>query len=348
MSGTLVGLAILCFCLACVLSIVTSVDLESSLKLLKKLIQFVILFWVANTVQDEKQRDLLFKLVILAGVAAAIYGLVPLLNPGSFSPERLYAATRPIGTMSVPSTFSGILMIVGLVALGRLLFRKPKEYWVLGSAGIISLGLLLTLTRQAWLGFFIGSVFLLFFWNKKYLIVVPLLLVGLLLFGPEGIKDRMHSYTNLKDDQFRQRVLTWKGGWRIFKDHPITGCGFKCVDSIHSQYPDPSGYVEYFRGMHSNIFQLLVDTGIVGFGTWLSIWATYFIEVFKRWKTLAREKSQDNAAGILMGSSAAIIGFLVGGFFETNIYDSEIAMLVYFLMGLSLAQTKKLPESSVS
>ena len=348
LSGTLVGLAILCFCLACVLSIVTSVDLESSLKLLKKLIQFVILFWVANTVQDEKQRDLLFKLVILAGVAAAIYGLVPLLNPGSFSPERLYAATRPIGTMSVPSTFSGILMIVGLVALGRLLFRKPKEYWVLGSAGIISLGLLLTLTRQAWLGFFIGSVFLLFFWNKKYLIVVPLLLVGLLLFGPEGIKDRMHSYTNLKDDQFRQRVLTWKGGWRIFKDHPITGCGFKCVDSIHSQYPDPSGYVEYFRGMHSNIFQLLVDTGIVGFGTWLSIWATYFIEVFKRWKTLAREKSQDNAAGILMGSSAAIIGFLVGGFFETNIYDSEIAMLVYFLMGLSLAQTKKLPESSVS
>ncbi|MBC8285609.1 MAG: O-antigen ligase family protein [Nitrospinae bacterium] len=348
LSGTLVGLAILCFCLACVLSIVTSVDLESSLKLLKKLIQFVILFWVANTVQDEKQRDLLFKLVILAGVAAAIYGLVPLLNPGSFSPERLYAATRPIGTMSVPSTFSGILMIVGLVALGRLLFRKPKEYWVLGSAGIISLGLLLTLTRQAWLGFFIGSVFLLFFWNKKYLIVVPLLLVGLLLFGPERIKDRMHSYTNLKDDQFRQRVLTWKGGWRIFKDHPITGCGFKCVDSIHSQYPDPSGYVEYFRGMHSNIFQLLVDTGIVGFGTWLSIWATYFIEVFKRWKTLAREKSQDNAAGILMGSSAAIIGFLVGGFFETNIYDSEIAMLVYFLMGLSLAQTKKLPESSVS
>ena len=239
-------------------------------------------------------------------------------------------------------------MIVGLAALGRLLCRKPNEYWVLGSVGIISFSLLLTLTRQAWLGFFVGSVFLLFFWNKKYLLIFPLLLIGILLSAPEKITARIHSFTNLQDSSLNARVSLWKGGWSIFKDHPITGCGFKCVDWIHSQYPDPSGWVAHYRGMHSNIFQLLVDTGIVGLGTWLSIWAAYFFEIFKRCRVLAKEKSQDNAAGILMGSSAAVIGFLVGGFFETNIYDSEVAMLLYFLMGLSLAQTKKLPESSVS
>ena len=92
--------------------------------------------------------------------------------------------------------------------------------------------------------------------------------------------------------------------------------------------------------MHSNLFQLLVDTGVVGLGTWLSIWAAYFIEIYRRWRTLTRENSQDNAE-ILMGSSAAVLAFLVGGFFETNIYDSEIAMLVYFLMGISLAKVKK-------
>jgi len=228
-------------------------------------------------------------------------------------------------------------MLVGVVALGRLLFHKPKEYWVLGSVGVISLCLLVSLTRQVWLGFFIGAVFLMFFWNKKYLLIIPLLLAGLLLFGPEKIKDRMQSYTNLKDGALQQRVSTWKGGWKIFKDHPITGCGFKCVDSVHLQYPDPSGWIAHYRGMHSNVFQLLVDTGIVGLGTWLSIWVAYLIEIIKRW----RERSQDNAKGILMGSSAAVLGFLVGGFFETNIYDSEVAMLLYFLMGLSLTKTKK-------
>jgi putative inorganic carbon (hco3(-)) transporter len=339
--GTYVGITILCFCLACILSIITSVDFGSSLKLLKKLLQFIILFWVANAVQDEKQRDLLIKLVIVAGVATALNGLLPLLKPSFFSPESLYGGIRPIGTMSVPSTFSGILMIVGLVTLGRLLFHKPIKYWVLGSLGVIGLCLLLTTTRQAWLGFFIGSAFLLFFWNKKYLLFLPLLLAGLLLFAPEVIKDRLHSYTNLEGNAIKQRISTWKGGWRIFKDHAITGCGYKCVDSIHSQYPDPSGWIAHYRGMHSNIFQLLVDTGVLGLGTWISIWIAYFIQIFKRWRTLVVEKSQGGAVGILMGCSAAVLAFLIGGFFETNIYDSEVSMLIYFLMGLSLTQDKK-------
>ena len=35
-----------------------------------------------------------------------------------------------------------------------------------------------------------------------------------------------------------------------------------------------------------------------------------------------------------MASAAAIIGFLVAGFFETNFYDSEVSMLMYFIMAL--------------
>jgi len=344
--GTIVGIAILCFCLACVLSIITSVDWESSIKHLKKLLQFIIFFWVANAVQDEKQRDLLIKLVIVVGTAAALNGLLPLLDPSSFSPERLYASSRPLGTMSVPSTFSGILMLAGLVTLGRFLFHKPTEYWVLGSTSIIGLCLLLILARQAWLGFFIGMIFLLFFWNKKYFLVIPFLLLGLLLFAPDRVKERMLSLTNFKNYSLQARVSLWEGSWIIFKDHPITGCGYKCVDSIHLQYPDPSGWIAHYRGMHSNIFQLLVDTGIIGLGLWVSIWVAYFMEIFQRWRTLAEDASQNNSRGILMGASAAVLAFLAGGLFETNIYDSEVAMLLYFLMGLSLAMVKKAPRAA--
>jgi len=168
-----------------------------------------------------------------------------------------------------------------------------------------------------------------------------LLLASLLLFASDNIENRIHSFTNLKDRSVQARISLWKGGWKVFKDHAITGCGYKCVDSIHSQYPDPSEWIAHYRGMHSNIFQLLVDTGILGLGTWLSIWIAYFIEIFKRWRALVVEKSQGSAVGILMGCSAAVLAFLAGGFFETSIYDSEVAMLLYFLMGISLAQVKK-------
>jgi len=341
LKGTLVGIAILWFCLACILVIITSVDLENSLKHLKKFLQFIIFFWVANTVQNEKQRGLLVRLVIIAGVAAALNGLSPFWN---MAPDS--AMTRLEGTMSKAATFSGVLMLAGLAALGIFLFHKHREYWVLGSTGIIALCLLLSLTRQAWLGFLVGTVFMVFFWNKKYLLIVPLLLGGLLLFGPKDISTRMHTLTNLQDGSLQARVFVWQGGWEIFKDHPVTGCGFKCVDLIHTQYPDPSGRIARYRGMHSNILQLLVDTGIIGLSLWIYIWVAYFIEVFKRWRPLAQEPSQGAAKGILIGTAAAVIAFFIGGFFETNFYDSEVAMLLYFLMGLSLAEVKAVPMST--
>jgi O-antigen ligase len=344
--GTYVGLAVLCFCLACFLSTLTAVDFENSLKLLKKLLQFIIFFWVANAVQDKKQRDLLFKLVIIAGVATALNALLPFMTPyiKSFNSCGEYCGVRTIGTMSVPSTFSGIIMIAGLAALGRLLFHKPKEYWVLGSVGIISLVLMMSLTRQAWLGFSIGTVFLLFFWNKKYLLVIPLLLVVILSFAGDKVINRINSFANLKDTSLQARFFLWEEGWEIFKDHPVTGCGYKCVDSVYSQYSDPSGLVAHYRGLHSNIFQLLIDTGIVGLGFWIYIWMTYFVEVFKRLRNIATETSQNDSTGILMGTSAAVLAFLVGGVFESSLYDSEVTMLLYFLMGLSLAQIKEISE----
>ena len=337
-SGTLVGISILCFCLACFLSIIASVDFENSIKLLKKLVQFVIFFWVVNTVQDNKQRSFLIGLLIIAAVVVALNGLAAPIQARSMGLK---------GTLSKESTFSGVLMLAGLVTAGQFLFHKPKKYWLMGSVGVIALSMMMSMARQTWLGFFVGVGFLVFLWNKKCFMIVPLLLVVALLFAPQKVTDSIYSLKNLKDGSLKQRISSWKGGWEIFTDHPLTGCGFKCVDYIHSQYPDPTGNVARFRGMHSNIFQLLVDTGVVGFGTWLSIWIVYFIEISKRLRTLAAEKSQDNSIGIIMGGSAAVLAFLVGGFFETNIYDSEVAMFLYFIMGLSLAKIKKAPESSI-
>ena len=331
--GTMVGVAILCFCLACILSITTSVDMASSVKLLKKLIQFVIFFWVANSVQEEKQRSLLVVLVIVSGAAVALGGLTQLLLSDTF-------AEGIKGTLSKQSTYSGVLMMAGLMALARCLFHKPKAYWVIGSIGLIAFAILCSLARQTWLGFFIGTVFLVFVWNKKYLLVLPLILLSLFLLSPDGVKKRILSLKNVNDLSLQHRIAVWESGWEIFKDYPLTGCGYKCVDSIYPQYPRKKSLLKYYVGMHSNIFQLLVDTGIVGFGAWIFIWITYFIEIFKRFRGLAEKTYRDSSKSLLIGPAVAVLSFLIGGFFETNFYDSEIAMLLYFIMGLSLAKVK--------
>ena len=329
---TPVGLPILCFCLASILAVITSVDYSVSLPHLKKIFQFAIFFWVANTVTNEKQKDLLLKLLIISGVIACIVGFFEAWS------TAVTLQTRVSGTMSVYMTFAGLLMLVGLIALARCLFNDKKEKWVMVAIGIIIFCLLLTLTRQAWLGFFVGFLVLIISWNKKYLLAIPVAIIGLLLFAPESVKDRMFSITDLNDWTFQARIFLWQGGLEIFKDYPITGCGFKCVDVLHTQYPDPSGHIGHYRGMHNNIIQLLVDTGILGLGTWLSIWVVYFLAIYKQWNKITINSI---TKGLVIGSFAAVTGFLVGGMFETNFYDSEVAMLLYFIMGLSLAETNK-------
>ena len=320
------------FCLASILAVITSVDYTASLPHLKKIFQFAILFWVANTVTNEKQKDLLIKLLIISGVIASMIGFSQAWS------TAVTLQTRVSGTMSVYMSFAGLLMLVGLIALGRCLFNDKKEKWVMVAIGLIVFCLLLTLTRQAWLGFFVGLLVLIIFWNKKYLLALPVAMIGLLLFAPESVKDRIFSITDLSDWTFQARIFLWKGGLEIFKDYPITGCGFKCVDVLHTQYPDPSGYIARHRGMHNNIIQLLVDTGILGLGTWLSIWVAYFLSIYKQ---LNKKTINSISKGLVIGSLAAVTGFLAGGMFETNFYDSEVVMLLYFIMGLALAETNK-------
>ena len=111
----------------------------------------------------------------------------------------------------------------------------------------------------------------------------------------------------------------------------MTGCGFRCVDLVNSQYPDPTGHVARYRGMHNNLIQVAVDTGILGLTAWLGIWFCFFRFLYH--KTIVLEK-EDAERWVTLGSAAAVLAFLAAGFFETNFYDSEVAMVLYFIMAL--------------
>jgi len=142
-----------------------------------------------------------------------------------------------------------------------------------------------------------------------------------------------------QDETFSTRVNLWRGGWEVFKDYPLTGCGFKCMDIIYSQYPDPTGVIQHLRGMHNNFIQLAMDTGILGLSTWIGIWICFFGLLYKRIKSTKNQSEE----WVIYGSSASAIAFLVGGCFKTNFYDSEVVMVLYFIMALPFSGPKTNP-----
>jgi O-antigen ligase len=89
--------------------------------------------------------------------------------------------------------------------------------------------------------------------------------------------------------------------------------------------------------MHSNVIQLAVDTGVLGLSAWLGIWICFFRIMYKRSKSLGSDQS---SKWVVAGSSATVIAFLAGGCFESNFYDSEVNMLLWFIMALPFTGSK--------
>lgn len=151
--------------------------------------------------------------------------------------------------------------------------------------------------------------------------------------------------TDLNDYSANERILMWKAGWDILQDYPLTGCGFKCQFIIADQYPEHPILKKYTH-MHNSPIQVAVDTGILGLTTWISIWIGYFLSLTKQLKCLSKG-SLDYA--VALGSGAAVIAFLVAGMFENNFYDSEIIILMYFIMALPFVasnNTESTPSES--
>ena len=110
------------------------------------------------------------------------------------------------------------------------------------------------------------------------------------------------------------------------------------MDLVVKQYPDPTGHIEHFRGMHNNFIQLAVDTGILGLSAWLGIWVCFFRLLHQK---ISSQKHDPNEQWVLWGSLASIIAFLAGGCFESNYYDSEVAMVLFFLMALPFSGSRE-------
>ena len=323
----------LLFVLACLIAVADAEDISNSYKSLKRLLEILIFFWAVNCIDSEKLREQLSLLLICSATLSTFIGFYRAWENGisHYTASQITFIYRAEGSMSVYMTFAGLLMLSLLVASGKLVFAPKKNKWIYFSFVLIAACLMLTFTRQAWLGVLAGGLFLIWFREKKMLWFIPLILVIVFVTSPATIQWRVKSLLDLNDPNLKRRILLWEGGWLIFQDHLLTGCGFKCVDAVNHKYPDPKGIIKKLRGMHNNFIQLAVDTGLFGLVSWISIWVIYFMTLYHGIISMEEDLNYKRDA---MASAAAITGFLVAGIFETNFYDSEVSMLMYFIMAL--------------
>ena len=126
----------------------------------------------------------------------------------------------------------------------------------------------------------------------------------------------------------------------MWRERPVLGSGPGGVKREYPRYALPEAIKKRTSHVHSAPLQILIERGMLGLAAWLAIWAAFFTKGIGLLRRLPANAVAERA--LVVGSLAAIVGFLVGGLSEYNFGDSEVVMVAWALMALPwAAETEK-------
>jgi O-antigen ligase len=84
--------------------------------------------------------------------------------------------------------------------------------------------------------------------------------------------------------------------------------------------------------MHSNLLQIALERGVPALIVWLILLGLYARMLWK----LVRSSVDEFPRSFALGALGGLVGFFASGLVHYNWGDSEVVMVLYLIMGLSL------------
>lgn len=329
---------------ASLLAALLSADVPASLFAAKKVLLVSVFFVLVNTLRDSDgaARFLERLFLVVVGVSALSVLQVALCPaepwPLSVVGRWLSRCGRARGFYSIYMTLAGVLTLVLLAWFPRLLGRaSAPRRWEL-PAWLLMLGaLILTWTRGAWLGFVAGAGALapVARRGRALALICGSILLILVLVGAGSLAagGQIRGFRNMVElGTVRERLYMWQTGFRLLQLSPVTGIGPGQVKTHYSRYALPGAEERGVGHLHSSPLQVLVETGVLGFASWVWLWVAFFVRGFRILQRAGPGQERERA--LIWGSLAAILGFLVAGLTENNFADSEVLMVAYTVMAI--------------
>ena len=341
-----VKLPLLLFVLGTVLALAFSAHPGEGLPQIRKLYVLLELVVVYSCVRDL--RLIRYTFLTWAGFAAitGIRGVVQFVQKLQQARElhradySFYIGERITGFMSHWNTFAGQEMFA-LIMLAAFLFFAPRgrRTWIwIACAGLMAVAILLAETRAVWIGLFVAAVYLLWFWKRWLVAIMPILVVAVYFVSPPVIRDRFDSLLHPKGvDSNAFRVITWRTGVRMIEQHPFFGIGPEGPKYHFDEYipadiprPLPSGW---YGHLHNIYLQYSAERGIPTMLILLWLLLKMLYDFARGLRALPPGPSDRRF--LLHGGIAVILAALAEGFFEYNLGDSEV--LTMFLVVMACA-----------
>lgn len=319
--------ALIAYALLSLVSSAMSDNPAVSFKDSREMLLFLIIPLVYNGFRQEKEVKLANLAILISGFVSILYSLYYFLfnaAPGE----------RVAGFMGHYMTQAGLLLLFSTLALSMFFFAKEKIRYLWGIGFVLgSIALILTLTRNAWIGLMVTAVVILLLYKPKTLIILPIMAGLFYVASPQSIKRRVHSIFSLKSYSNALRIEYLNAGIEIIKDYPVFGTG---PNTVHVIFQRPQYKLsEEARNnvhLHSNIIQIAAERGIPTLLAWLVFMAWVFIALAKLIKNKDPALFPLTAAGLAM-----VLALMAAGLFEYNWGDSEVTTLFLYMICIPFA-----------
>jgi O-antigen ligase len=257
---------------------------------------YALLFWMAvQLISGEGDARWLTWSLLLSSYVTAVVAVLQswfgVLGAGLFILGNGYI--RADATMGQPD-FLGIFLAMLLPVSFAYLSKRHSGVTRLLAANLVvvlSLGLLATFTRSAWIGAVVGIAVVVAIRQGRFR-VVPLVVLGTLLViafgvlawfvaarptseqsGVANVYARIVSIADLSSGTAADRLAVWKDTVQLIAAQPIVGYGPDTFGLVFPQFQsqNPHSAGQLFDKPHEEALGVLATQGIIGFAAYLWI-----------------------------------------------------------------------------
>ncbi len=318
----------------------------------KFLLAVLAFFPIINLVRTQVALDRLIKTLMLSGSLAGYIGLglyflnrplqeqilVGLGRFGYPTEGRILRfdlddptkAQRATGTSIDPNSYGGMLTLI--IALLLIQLVSPRPLFRRGLLVLMMVGpgvaLWLTYGRGAQLGLLVVAFMVSFKYRRLWLYALPFIAVGLVVLPNTILGERFAAGFALEDPATKLRLSEYQNALDIIGRYPWFGIGFGSA-------PDP----DLQAGVSSIYLAIGERMGLIGLAAFILVIILFFLYLSSNFGILRDEKQKAN----LLGLGGGVIGALAVGLLDHyyfNIEFSHMAALLWFCMGLAVAQVK--------
>jgi O-antigen ligase len=177
-------------------------------------------------------------------------------------------------------------------------------------------------------------------WKQPLMLGVFLaLMIGLLVWiGGNELTRRLSSIHSETQQELSggTRITIDRDGLRMWKEKPLLGWGLGTFPDVYPQFR--SFYTSFFVNQaHNDYVQLLVETGLVGFG--ITLW--FLVMTFRRARAKLTNWSETSSGVLTLAALLGCLGILVHSLLDFNLQIPANAAIFYVLCAIAASQPLK-------